>query len=143
MQEEACWSGLGEVSDNLGARDGLLTPAINTSYFSSLPTGSKLGVRRGRGEAKEGRTRKSREDVEYSVNTGMIADLRNRNRKEKRRIKRPGRVRLLLHIYLFHKTYLEQMTRDFECRGPIPHDAVVNLQPRSVVEDTETTTRVG
>jgi hypothetical protein len=43
---------------------------MTTSYFSSGP-GSNFGVRRGRGVAKEGRTRRSRDLVEYSVKTGM------------------------------------------------------------------------
>lgn len=44
---------------------------MTTSYFSSGPCGSNFGVRRGRGVAKEGRTRRSRDLVEYSVKTGM------------------------------------------------------------------------
>jgi len=44
---------------------------MTTSYFSSDPTGSNFGLRRGRGVAKDGSTRKSRDDVEYSVKTGI------------------------------------------------------------------------
>lgn len=49
-----------------------LTPAMTTSYFSSDPVGSNFGLRRGTGGAKEGRTRRSREDMEYSVKTGIV-----------------------------------------------------------------------
>jgi hypothetical protein len=45
---------------------------MTTSYFSSVSSDSKVGVRRGKGGAKEGRTRRSREDVEYSVKTGIF-----------------------------------------------------------------------
>jgi hypothetical protein len=48
-----------------------LTPAITTSYFSSGPLGSNFGLKRGTGGANEGRTRRSREEVEYSVKTGI------------------------------------------------------------------------
>jgi hypothetical protein len=44
---------------------------MTTSYFSSVPFGSNFGVRRGIGGANEGRTRESREELEYSVKTGM------------------------------------------------------------------------
>lgn len=51
---------------------------MTTSYFSSGPCGSNFGVRRGRGVAKEGRTRRSRDFVEYSVKTGIaICKLQN------------------------------------------------------------------
>ena len=53
-----------------------LTPAITTSYFSSEPFGSNLGLRRGTGGANEGRTRKSRDEVEYSVKTGILLNER-------------------------------------------------------------------
>jgi hypothetical protein len=48
------------------------TPTITTSYFSSGPFGSKVGLRRGTGGANDGSTRKSREEVENSVNTGIF-----------------------------------------------------------------------
>jgi hypothetical protein len=56
-----------------GGRFGL-TPAITTSYFSSEPFGSNLGLRRGTGGANEGSTRKSRDEVEYSVKTGILLE---------------------------------------------------------------------
>jgi hypothetical protein len=49
-----------------------ITPEMTTSYFSSVPLGSNFGERRGKGGANEGRTRKSREEVEYSVKTGIV-----------------------------------------------------------------------
>jgi hypothetical protein len=51
-----------------------LTPAITTSYFSSAPEGSNFGVRRGRGGAKERATRRSRDEVECSVKTGIFSE---------------------------------------------------------------------
>jgi hypothetical protein len=49
-----------------------LTPAITTSYRSLAPVCSRFGLRRGTGGANDGRTRRSREEVEYSVNTGIV-----------------------------------------------------------------------
>jgi hypothetical protein len=60
-----------------------LTPAITTSYFSSAPEGSNFGVRRGRGGAKERATRRSRDEVECSVKTGIFSeDLEKQGGKE-------------------------------------------------------------
>ena len=56
-----------------GVRNGTPTPAITTSYFSSVPVGSNLGLRRGRGDANDGRLRRSRDKVEYSVKTGIFS----------------------------------------------------------------------
>jgi hypothetical protein len=46
---------------------------MTTSYFSSVPLDSNLGVSRGTGGANDGRTRRSRDEVEYSVKTGIFA----------------------------------------------------------------------
>jgi hypothetical protein len=60
-----------------------LTPAITTSYFSSAPEGSNFGVSRGRGGAKERATRRSRDEVECSVKTGIFSeDLEEQEGKE-------------------------------------------------------------
>lgn len=58
-----------------------LTPAITTSYFSSVPVGMNCGLRRGMGGEKDGRTRRSREEVEYSVKTGIVYSLRGATSK--------------------------------------------------------------
>lgn len=60
------------ISHSMMAR---LTPTITTSYFPSVTVGLNSGLNRGRGGANEGRTRKSRDDVAYSVKTG-IAQMR-------------------------------------------------------------------
>jgi len=46
---------------------------MTTSYLSpKLPSGENGGVNRGSGGAKDGRTRRSREEEEYSVKTGIL-----------------------------------------------------------------------
>jgi hypothetical protein len=52
--------------------DNSLTPAITSSYLSLAPACSNFGLRRGTGGANDGRTRRSWEEVEYSVNTGIV-----------------------------------------------------------------------
>ena len=59
----------------LGGSD-TLTPAITTSYFSSPAFDSKVGLKRGTGGANNGRTRRSREEVENSVKTGIFKGVR-------------------------------------------------------------------
>jgi hypothetical protein len=51
---------------------------MTTSYFSSTPAGSNFGLKRGTGGGNEGRTRKSREEVENSVKTGIFFSSSNR-----------------------------------------------------------------
>lgn len=86
----------------------VLTPAINTSYFSSLPAGSNLGARRGRGGEKEGRTRRSREEVEYSVKTGILTDDgKDKKWGKKSNRKRAEVVNVLLQVYLIAKSYVD------------------------------------
>lgn len=53
-----------------------LTPAMTTSYFSSVPPGSNFGVRRGRGGANEERTRRSRDEKLVSVKSGIVLESR-------------------------------------------------------------------
>lgn len=64
-----------------------LTPTTRTSYFSSeLFSGSNVGARRGSGGAKDGRTRRSREEDAFSVKTGILGMIIKMSRNQLRSV---------------------------------------------------------
>jgi hypothetical protein len=93
---------------------GIVTPEMTTSYFSSVPFGSNFGVRRGTGGANDGRTRKSREEVEYSVKTGMVEGgegICSRKKTKGKQLKLTDRSRSFQNMIQVAKTSSPRTTR--------------------------------